>query len=216
MNKRKRKKNSGAPHYLPRLAHGNVNTKPSQASLSEQGATIACVIIVLVFVTNNLLLLQGYLNRVKRLLKGNAMRLEHVTRNDPPIRVMNSSQVHTGAKLQHSLHYTVTQRTPFLCHHPRTQGLSIRRKNSSLVLAVERMRPSIQLVVVDAPVFCTPRITMQRWLDSTTTATPWGCSISERARATCLVRRSWTWRRRENISAMRASLDRPMTRRFGM
>jgi hypothetical protein len=90
-----------------------VNTKPTQASLGEQWATIACVIIVVVFVTNDLLLLQGYLNRVKRLLKGSAMRLEHVTRNDRPIRVMNSSQVHTGAKLQHSLHYTVTQRTPF-------------------------------------------------------------------------------------------------------
>lgn len=52
---------------------------------------------------------------------------------------------------------------------PRT-----RFKNSSLVFAVDRMRPSMQLVVVLEPVFSTPRMTMQRWLDSMTTATPWG------------------------------------------
>jgi len=40
----------------------------------------------------------------------------------------------------------------------------------------------MQLVVVIAPVFYTPRITMQRWLDSTTTATPWAWSTSERTR----------------------------------
>jgi hypothetical protein len=43
--------------------------------------------------------------------------------------------------------------------------LLIRFRNSSRVFAAERMAPSIQLVVVVAPVFCTPRMTMQKWLD---------------------------------------------------
>jgi hypothetical protein len=60
-----------------------------------------------------MLLLPGYLNCVKRLLKGHAMRLEHVTRNDRPVRVMNSSQVHASAKLQRSLIYTFTQKRLF-------------------------------------------------------------------------------------------------------
>lgn len=97
-----------------------------------------------------------------------------------------------------------------------TYRLLIRFKNSSLVFAFDRMQPSMQLVVVVAVVFWTPLMTMQKWADSTTTATPWGWSISESARATCFVRRSCTWRRRANISAMRASFDRPMTRRLGM
>ncbi len=37
-----------------------------------------------------------------------------------------------------------------------------RFKNSSLVLALDLIRPSMQLVVVVAGVFWTPRITMQR------------------------------------------------------
>ena len=37
-----------------------------------------------------------------------------------------------------------------------------RFKNSSLVLALDLIRPSMQLVVVDAPAFWTPRMTMQR------------------------------------------------------
>jgi hypothetical protein len=37
-----------------------------------------------------------------------------------------------------------------------------RVKNSSRVLALERMHPNIQLVVVVLLTFCTPRITMQR------------------------------------------------------
>lgn len=45
-------------------------------------------------------------------------------------------------------------------------------RNSSLVFALDRMQPNIQLVVVVLLVFCTPRITMHRWLDSMTTATP--------------------------------------------
>jgi hypothetical protein len=95
-------------------------------------------------------------------------------------------------------------------------GLLMRFRNSWRVFSLDRIHPSMQLVVVVAPVFCTPRITIQRWLDSITTATPCGWSISDRASATCLVRRSCTWRRRANISAMRASLERPMTRRLGM
>lgn len=102
----------------------------------------------------------------------------------------------------------------------RFQGLHHRLfnklKNSSLVFALFRIAPSMQLVVVVAPAFCTPRITMHRCELSITTATPWGFKTSERASATCFVSRSWTCRRRENISAMRASLLRPITRREGM
>ena len=94
------------------------------------------------------------------------------------------------------------------CHRP----IPIRFKNSSLVFALLRMHPNMQLVTVVAPGFCTPRITMHRWLDSITTATPCGLSTSVMARATCFVRRSWTCRRRENISARRAILERPRTR----
>jgi hypothetical protein len=45
-------------------------------------------------------------------------------------------------------------------------------KNSSLVFARFRIAPSIQLVVVTAPGFCTPRITMHMCVLSMTTATP--------------------------------------------
>lgn len=91
-----------------------------------------------------------------------------------------------------------------------------RVKNSSLVFALDLMHPNMQLVVVVLLVFCTPRMTMQRWDDSMTTPTPNGLSTSAIARATCFVRRSWTWSRRENISARRASFERPRTRRSGI
>jgi hypothetical protein len=70
--------------------------------------------------------------------------------------------------------------------HPRCMSV----KNSSLVFALDCMHPSMQLVVVVLPTFCTPRITIQRWEDSMTTPTPRGLSTSEMDRATCLVRRS--------------------------
>lgn len=87
--------------------------------------------------------------------------------------------------------------------------------NSSRDFALDRMHPSMQLVVVVAPVFSTPRMTMHKWLDSIMTATPWGFKTSLMASATCFVRRSWTCSRRENISARRASFERPKTLRFG-
>lgn len=65
-----------------------------------------------------------------------------------------------------------------------------RFKNSSLVLALDLIRPSMQLVVVEAPAFWTPRMTMQRWVDSITTATPCGLRTSDIASATCFVSRS--------------------------
>ena len=65
-------------------------------------------------------------------------------------------------------------------------------RNSSRVFALLRMQPSIQLVTVKELVFWTPRMTMHRWLDSMTTATPRGWRTSESARATCLVSRSCT------------------------
>ena len=102
------------------------------------------------------------------------------------------------------------------CAPPYLLPFKIRFINSSLVFALCLNLPSIQLVVVTAVVFSTPLITIHKCLLSTTTATPCGLKTSEIARATCFVRRSWTWRRRENISAMRASLESPRTRRFGM
>ena len=85
-------------------------------------------------------------------------------------------------------------------------------RNSSLVFALDRIHPNIQLVVAVAPDFCTPLITIQRWLDSITTPTPCGISTSAMASATCLVNLSWTCSLRENISASRASFERPRTR----
>jgi hypothetical protein len=53
-----------------------------------------------------------------------------------------------------------------------------RLKNSFLVFSRFSMHPSTQLVIVVALVFSTPRITMHRWLDSMTTATPCGFNTS--------------------------------------
>lgn len=89
-------------------------------------------------------------------------------------------------------------------------------RNSSLSEAHDRMDPSMLLVIVVLPTFCMPRMAMQRWEDSMTTPTPRGFSISKMASATCLVRRSCTWSLRENISAKRASLERPRTQRSGI
>ena len=111
-------------------------------------------------------------------------------------------------------HLQITDGTGNRCKH---HYLLLRRvKNSSLVFALERIHPSMQLVVVVLEVFWTPRITMHKWPDSITTPTPRGFRTSEIAKATCLVSLSWTWSRRENISARRASLERPRTRRSGM
>ena len=100
--------------------------------------------------------------------------------------------------------------------HREYHRLFRRLKNSSLVFALDLIAPSIQLVVVEAPGFWTPLITMQKWLDSITTATPRGFNTSAIARATCFVNLSCTCSLRENISANRANFDRPMTRRFGI
>lgn len=51
---------------------------------------------------------------------------------------------------------------------------------------------------------------------SITTATPSGRIASSTAMAICFVNRSWTCSRRENVSAMRASLESPRTDLFGM
>lgn len=91
-----------------------------------------------------------------------------------------------------------------------------RLRNSLRVLDLRSKQPRTQLVIVELDVCWTPRMTMHRWLDSMTTATPWGLSISMMAWATSFVRRSWIWRRRAYISAMRGSLDRPMTVSEGM
>lgn len=63
----------------------------------------------------------------------------------------------------------------------------------------------------------TTRITRQgTHVASITTATPRGFIASWTAIAICLVRRSCTCRRRANVSAMRASLDKPSTRLLGI
>ena len=62
-------------------------------------------------------------------------------------------------------------------------------QDSSRVLALERIRRSIHLVIVCDGVFSTPRITMHKQLLLTTTATPCGCSTSASASATCFVSR---------------------------
>lgn len=91
-----------------------------------------------------------------------------------------------------------------------------RLRNSLRVLDLRSKHPRTQEVMVDAVVFWTPRMDMHRCDASMTTATPWGLRISMMACATSLVRRSWTWRRREYISAMRGNLERPMTVSEGM
>ena len=50
---------------------------------------------------------------------------------------------------------------------------------------------------------------MQRWIASTTTATPRGRSTFSSVSAICTVRRSCTWRRRANISTRRGIFERP-------
>ena len=49
-----------------------------------------------------------------------------------------------------------------------------------------------------------------------TTATPLGRIASFTASATCFVKRSCTCKRREKVSAIRASLDRPSTSLLGI
>lgn len=66
----------------------------------------------------------------------------------------------------------------------------MREKNSPRVLDLDSKHPSTQLVTVDVAVCSTPRITMHKWLDSMTTATPCGFNISMIALATSFVRRS--------------------------
>jgi hypothetical protein len=62
-------------------------------------------------------------------------------------------------------------------------------KNSSLA-ASDLILPSIQIVVVALPTFCTPRISIQRCEHSITTPTPYAPSKSEMAVAIWLVKRS--------------------------
>mmetsp|Transcript_5266 Transcript_5266/g.14949 ORF Transcript_5266/g.14949 Transcript_5266/m.14949 type:complete len:367 (+) Transcript_5266:147-1247(+) len=89
-------------------------------------------------------------------------------------------------------------------------------KNSARVLELDSKHPLTLLVTVLAEHFCTPRMTIQKWEHSTTTATPRGSTASTMASAICLVRRSCTCRRRENTSAMRAILERPIILPLGI
>lgn len=94
--------------------------------------------------------------------------------------------------------------------------MPMRLRNSFLVFSFFSKQPRTQLVRVLLPVFSTPLMTMHRWLDSMTTATPWGFNTSIMAFATSFVSRSWIWRRRAYISAIRGSFEMPMTDWLGM
>jgi hypothetical protein len=129
----------------------------------------------------------------------------------------------SGVEDQHTHPIHITQRLTCKCQskyppiHLDHRLLSpTRLKNSFLVFSLFSMQPSTQLVIVVALVFSTPRITIHRWLDSITTATPCGFRTSMTAWATSLVRRSWIWRRRENMSAIRGSFEIPITSLSGM
>jgi hypothetical protein len=106
-------------------------------------------------------------------------------------------------------------------------------KNSSRVFCWVRKQPIMHEVVVIAPGFCTPRMVMhmclpydeqrgivpagrKAYVASMTTATPRGLIASSTARAICFVSRSWTCRRRANVSAIRASFEMPRTSWLGM
>ena len=88
--------------------------------------------------------------------------------------------------------------------------------NSSRVAWWSRKTPNIALVATKEFCFSTPRMRMQRCSPSTTTATPSGLSTSMRSWAICFVMRSWTWRRREYTSTIRASFEMPTILPFGM
>jgi len=88
---------------------------------------------------------------------------------------------------------------------------------SARVLGSLRKPPSTADVIVNAPGFLTPRSVIQVCSASMTTITPTGASLSKSVCAICCVKRSWTCKRRANISAMRASFDKPIIRPpFGM
>src|SRR5262249_20644333 len=88
--------------------------------------------------------------------------------------------------------------------------------NSARVSALSRKAPSIADVTALEFCFSTPRISMQRWMASTTTATPRGWRTSFKVLAICVVKRSWTCSRRLNISTSRGSFDSPTILREGM
>lgn len=87
----------------------------------------------------------------------------------------------------------------------------MRLRNSALVLSFVRKHPNMLLVTVVAPGFCTPLIVIHICVASNTTATPLGLMASCTATAICFVKRSCTCNLRENVSAIRASLESPRT-----
>ena len=112
-----------------------------------------------------------------------------------------------------------------LRHRPRVPGTRCRGRrpaysvpprtscrNSLRVLMSVRKRPSIDEVVIDEFCLPTPRICMHRWRASTITPTPRPPVTVATASAISRVRFSWICSRRAYMSAMRAILDKPITR----
>ncbi len=88
--------------------------------------------------------------------------------------------------------------------------------NSARVSGRSRKAPSIADVTAFEFCFSTPRISMQRWIASITTATPRGWSTSFSVFAIWVVSRSCTWSRRLNISMSRGIFESPTIFRCGM
>ena len=87
--------------------------------------------------------------------------------------------------------------------------------NSERVFGSPSNSPRIELVTAEQFCCATPRIIMQRWIASATTATPFGFSTSSSVAAISVVSRSCTWSRRANISTRRGIFESPTTRPFG-
>ena len=87
--------------------------------------------------------------------------------------------------------------------------------NSARVSGRSRKAPSIAEVTAFEFCFSTPRISMQRWIASMTTATPRGWSASLSVFAICVVSRSCTWSPRAKSSTTRASFESPRIRSPG-
>ena len=78
-----------------------------------------------------------------------------------------------------------------------------------------RKQPFMAEVTQIEPGLRTPRMVMQVWIASITTATPLACNSSTSRLAISSVMRSWTWGRRATSSTTRASLLSPITRSPG-
>lgn len=106
---------------------------------------------------------------------------QEISLTDPSLYLVSGSMRDTHARtIKHTVppyhpltNYIMYKRPDRLRFYP---FIPTRCRNSSRVSLLVSKHPSMQLVKVVALVFSTPRITIHRWLDSMTTATPWGCT----------------------------------------